>query len=217
MKGLLQSKKFKKNLSKWLIMYLLCMGLFTTMVTYSKYLSKMLNSEDEARVSKFNINLMYCADEKCDNSEMNSYPLKKYRPSGEIYYYFAVDTSKLEVNAELYLTTRVLDNHFKLKEVSEITDQGITKVSDNNGLVDTTSITTNVTIGDTKLRKYRVTVVYNESIVDYNREGCSSTTSNCKVINGVVRENATDLPKYIFDESKQYNVLEIGYSLSQIK
>lgn len=219
MKGLLQSKKFKKNIGKWLIMYILCMGLFTTLVTYSKYISKMLSTNDEARVSKFNISLKYCDNENCDNGGSNTPIDKRYAPYNEIIYYFAVDTSTLEVNAELFLTARILDNHFKLKEIKEITSTTgqVNSVSKNSNGGDTISITTNVKAGDKTLRKYKVTVVYNEAVVDYDKQNCTSNTDGCKVVNGVVKDNDSNIPKYIFDETKKYAALEIGYSLKQTK
>lgn len=218
MKGLLHSKKFKKNIGKWLIMYIVCMGLFTTLVTYSKYISKMLSTNDGARVSKFNISLKYCDNENCDNGGSNAPSDKRYVPYNEIIYYFAVDTSTLEVNAELILTARILDNHFKIKEIKEITNstRQVNNISKNNS-GDVISITTNVKTGDKNLKKYKVTVVYDESVVDYDKQNCTSNTSGCKVVNGVVKDNDSNVPKYIFDETKKYASLEIGYSLKQTK
>lgn len=219
MKGLLQSKRFKKNIGKWLIMYGLCMGLFTTLVTYSKYISKMLSTNDGARVSKFDISLKYCENENCDNGGSNTPSDKRYAPYNEIVYYFAVDTSTLEVNAELILTARILDNHFKLKEIKEITNSTgqINNISKNSTSGDTISITTNVKAGDKNLRKYKVTIVYDETVVDYNKPNCTSNTTGCKVVNGIVKDNDSNIPKYIFDETKKYAALEIGYSLKQTK
>ena len=45
MKGLLHSKLFRKNLFTWLFMYIIVIGLFTTVVTYSKYISSMQNAD----------------------------------------------------------------------------------------------------------------------------------------------------------------------------
>ena len=54
MKGLLQSKIFRKNLKKWLCMYVGALLLLTTVVTYSKYISKY-NVDDDARITKFDV------------------------------------------------------------------------------------------------------------------------------------------------------------------
>lgn len=216
MKGLLQSKRFRKNLGKWVFMYILCMGLFTTVVTYSKYISNMLSTDDEARVSKFNIKLRYCENEKCENGGLENYKTKKYRPSNEMDYYFAVDASNLEVNVDLYLTARIMDNHFKIKEIKEITDgndKQTGNISKNSNDGETVSI--KVSSIDRKLLKYKVTVVYNENVVDYNRSDCDENTSGCVVVSGVVKEDGIN--KYMFNEDKKYDVLEISYSAEQVK
>lgn len=57
MKGLLHSKKFRKNLYKWLCMYVGVLMLFTSVVTYSKYVS-MISAKDKARVAKFEIEVL---------------------------------------------------------------------------------------------------------------------------------------------------------------
>lgn len=45
MKKLLQNKKFRTNLYKWFSMYICVMAIFTTVVTYSKYISNMGTDE----------------------------------------------------------------------------------------------------------------------------------------------------------------------------
>ncbi len=215
MKKLLQSRKFRKNLGKWIFMYVICMGLFTTVVTYSKYISKMLSSNDEARVSKFNVKLRYCENENCENGGTDNYITKNYRPTSEIVYYFSVDASDLEVNADLLLTIRI-NSHFKLKEIIEITqgeNKPVNNISKNSG--DTMSITTSVNAGSKTLKKYKVVVKYDESVIEYNKNNCTGLTNGCKIVNGV--DNSSNPPKYIFDETKIYNILEIGYSIKQTK
>ena len=191
MKKLLQSRKFRKNLGKWIFMYVICMGLFTTVVTYSKYISKMLSSNDEARVSKFNVKLRYCENENCENGGTDNYITKNYRP------------------------TRI-NSHFKLKEIIEITqgeNKPVNNISKNSG--DTMSITTSVNAGSKTLKKYKVVVKYDESVIEYNKNNCTGLTNGCKIVNGV--DNSSNPPKYIFDETKIYNILEIGYSIKQTK
>lgn len=192
MKGLLQSKRFKKNLGKWVFMYVLCMGLFTTVVTYSKYISNMMDNADEARVSKFNINLKYCDDEDCVDPKTENSTVKKYRPFDEMVYYFIVDTSNLEVDVNLVLTANI-DSHFKIKEIKEIgNDNAVNFISEN-------SIKKSVIAGTQNLIKYKVTVVY-----DINQVTKDQDQSNKN-------------PIYIFDEKNAYDILTIGYSATQIK
>ena len=80
MKGLLQSKRFKKNLGKWVFMYVICMGIFTTVITYSKYISNMLDDDDSARVSKFNVGLKYCKDALCEEEGIDPFDPERYKP-----------------------------------------------------------------------------------------------------------------------------------------
>lgn len=204
MKGLLQSKIFRKNLGKWLFMYLLCMGVFTTVITYSKYISNLLNQSDEARVSKFNIQLNYCTDESCSDITTQAPRLTTYRPFDEITYYFAIDASNLEVDTDMFVTIS-LDRHFKIKELKEITDE----IENNSNLASENSkiqtVDRKVIAGDKTLIKYMVTIICDEEIIDYNEDG--------SVKNGIVKEDG--LPRYIFDENQEYNILTVGYSAEQ--
>lgn len=207
MKELLQSKIFKRNIRKWLFMYIVCMGVFTTVVTYSKYISNMLNGNDEARVSKFNIELQYCKDESCNENSNN---IKKNRPTNKMEYYFAVDTNKLEVNANLFLTVSV-DNHFKIEKIEKIVDGNYTTIDSSSKSDDskTRTIEEKSLIGSNKKLKYKVTIIYDETVIDYNSSG--------EVENGVVKDPKTGLKKYIFNENTKHNILTVGYSAIQIK
>lgn len=109
MKYLLYSKRFKKNLAKWLGMYLCIICLFTVVVTYSRYISD-LTSNEAARVAKFNVEVTY--DDVCstlDSSETCNYG--SIRPTGSLVYYFTVDTTELEVNT-LFVTNVMVDSDF---------------------------------------------------------------------------------------------------------
>lgn len=209
MKGLLQSKIFKKSLKKWLLMYVMCMGLFTTVVTYSKYISNMLESDDVARVSKFNINLQYCNDELCED-DITEADTKVYRPTSNMEYYFALDTSNLEVNADLFITISV-DEHFKIDKIEKIlggkySDIDSSSKDTNNK---TQTISDKAIAGNKEKIKYKVTVSYDETVKDYNNSG--------NIINGVIKDSQTGLPQYIFNENNVYNVLTIGYSATQTR
>ena len=84
MKELLQNKVFKKNLKKWLVMYIGVIALFTTIITYSKYMTTMMGSS-EAKVAAFDININYL-DNQCISS--NNCNTGYYRPTSYIEYYF---------------------------------------------------------------------------------------------------------------------------------
>lgn len=214
MKGLLQSKYFKNNLKKWVLMYVLCMGIFTTVVTYSQYISNMLSSDDSARVSNFGLDLMYCDEEICQKSKPEK-PIK-YRPFGEMEYYFAIDSSKLEVNVDLILTVRV-DRHFKIQSVEKVPSENtrpIQMISKSGTDYKTASFTDTILATDKQITKYKVIVTYDEKVVDYNKEGCTAVSSDCKVVNGIIYENG--VYQYIFDE-KAFDSLSVDYSATQKK
>ncbi len=206
MKGLLQSKKFKKSLGKWLFMYVICMGLFTTVITYSKYISSMLDDDSTARVSKFNVALKYCADEKCEKEETTPFDPKKYRPYEELVYYFSVDKSQIEVNAELLLTIRV-DTHFKITKValSGEDDKVVPNESEAKGNKVFT-ISNSISPGNKDIAIYKVSVMYDETVVDKDKQG--------NIINGIVKDESGN-PKYIFNEKQDFNVMTVDYSIEQ--
>lgn len=207
MKELFQSKIFKRNIRKWLFMYIVCMGIFTTVVTYSKYISNMLNGNDEARVSKFDIELQYCKDELCNENNNN---IKKNRPTNKIEYYFAVNTSNLEVKTDLFLTVSV-DNHFKIEKIEKIVNENYITIdsSSKNNNNKTRTIEEKSLIGSSEKIKYKVTIIYDETVIDYNASG--------EVENGVLLDSKTGLKKYIFNENTKHNILTVGYSAVQIK
>ncbi len=215
MKGLLQSKYFKNNLKKWVFMYVLCMGIFTTVITYSRYISNMFSSDDSARVSNFGLNLMYCDDEICEKNRKDK-PVK-YRPFGEMEYYFAIDGSELEVSVDLILTVNV-DRHFKIKSVEKmpgVNNDPINIISKNTTANKTISFTDTAIAGQKQITKYKVIVTYDEKVIDYNKEGCKAVSSDCKVVNGIINENGVS--KYIFDEKTVFDALSVGYSATQKK
>lgn len=109
MNELLRSKTFRKNLSKWIFLYIAVMCLLTSVITYSKYITKMSNT-DEARASKFEVNIKPMSGEECTmNIENNTFdcPLTAYRPTKPIIFYFEVDATQMEVLADLYVRASV--------------------------------------------------------------------------------------------------------------
>lgn len=109
MKGLLHSKKFRTNLKKWLFMYVGVMVLLTTVVTYSKYISSTLYS-DEAKIDEFDLNITQVAcpiieDETpavC-NAEFGSNS-SVCRPTSVVASCFTLDVGNLNVHSDLWLT-----------------------------------------------------------------------------------------------------------------
>jgi hypothetical protein len=94
---------FKTNLIRWFVLYIGVISLFTTVVTYSKYITT-LPVNDEARTAKFDLNI---TNDKICSSLSNLCGLEQYKPYDEIEYYFTVDTTNLEVLSDLVLKISV--------------------------------------------------------------------------------------------------------------
>lgn len=120
MKGLLHSKIFRKNLKKWLCMYVGALLLLTTVITYSKYISAFNPNPENARITKFNfvVDSVQNSQIDCKNEEdsvtgevkVKCSTINAYRPTTEIPYEFTV-TPELEVNTFL-ATTIYIDSKF---------------------------------------------------------------------------------------------------------
>lgn len=176
MKGLLHSKKFRTNLYRWLFMYVGVIGLFTAVVTYSKYISNMY-SEDEGRSAKFNVTVKNeIADIEClnstENNELKECYTGKYSPLAPMMYAFSVDTSELEVNTDFALTFTVHED-FKVEKLEDITNPYDIKVIaltdlEKDGKKGISLFTPKEVIaaskGTTKI--YRITVKYNKKLID---------------------------------------------------
>ncbi len=124
MRGLLQSKRFKQNLYKWLFMYVGVLLLLATVITYSRYIASLLGSNNDARSARFNVKVepidCNAIDKKCDTGA--------YLFDDEIHYEFQVDTSELEANADLVVTITA-DKDF---EITKITQNKIKTICQND-------------------------------------------------------------------------------------
>ena len=121
MKGLLQSKIFRKNLKKWLCMYVGALLLLTTVVTYSKYISKY-NVDDDARITKFDVTVKNIENENLtctgEIDKLDCTTKDTYRPTTKIPYEFVV-TPNFEVNT-LLATTIYVPASFNIERLEEI-------------------------------------------------------------------------------------------------
>ncbi len=106
MKGLLQSKRFRKNLGKWLFMYAGVMLLLTTVITYSKYITSLQNNH-KASAAKFDLIL---EPFNIDDSTHNV--------NDELIYKFYVDVKDIDVKSKLKLLTFV-DSSFTIESISD--------------------------------------------------------------------------------------------------
>lgn len=177
MKGLLHSKKFKANLYKWLFMYVGVMGLFTAVVTYSKYVSSVLSGADDARPAKFNVTILNeIADLECaknaDNVALDECYVGKFSPLTPMMYAFSVDTSELEVNTDFAVTFTVHED-FKVEKLEDITNpQDIKEINltdeDLHGNQSISLFTPKEAIAASTGTKriYRITVKYNGALIN---------------------------------------------------
>ncbi len=124
MKGLLHSKRFKENLYRWLFMYVGVIGLLTTVITYSKYITQFVPNGDGAKSAKFEAKI-YPTNDK--GEECTTCTSGVYRPTSKIKYYFAIET-EFEVLADLYLNVRIKDPSigFKITNVEKIDNNNTT-------------------------------------------------------------------------------------------
>lgn len=165
MKGLLHSKKFRTNLYKWLFLYVGVMMLFTSVVTYSRYITS-LQTDEQSRVASFEVGIDYM---NCKNVATND--TKRicnsgdYRPTSEMKYYFTIDTTKLEVNS-LFVLSITVKPEFKVLGLKR-----------DNKAVDITGINNNVirlqeqiSAGEGGPSVFELTVLYQGNDIVYNKE-----------------------------------------------
>ena len=207
MKGLLHSKKFRRNLYKWVIMYVGVIVLLTTVITYSKYVSQMM-ADDEARVAKFDIQV---TANECASSDENSINCNSgtFRPTQEITYYFTLDANT-EVKTDIFMTI-VLNERFKLKKIEEQKEESLETVSyTENGskMIDVgdspEKYQCNTFKAGTSLEPmkkiYRVTV-------EFDNKYCPEGTAIC---------NQDDKNYNIVSSEKDYDILRVDFSAVQI-
>jgi len=215
MKGLLQSKIFKKNLKKWLCMYVGALLLLTTVITYSKYVSKF-NVQDNARATAFDVTVDYFQNAECQGEENCKYKcegevdkrqcslVETHRPTTITTYDFQVNY-EFEVNTLLSITLHP-ETNFEILKLVEINnnkeevlyEKGTTPIVAEDvsvGLNGIITITNNIKApmaNKTEPKKYRVEIKY-----DYNDEDFSK----------LVGEN----------ENVEVPVFHVDYSAKQVK
>lgn len=166
MKGLLHSKRFKKNLYKWIFMYIMTIGLFTSVVTYSKYISSM-ETDATTRVASFDVDITY-AETCTELTENEICNLGSFRPTSNISYYFNVDTRGLEVTSLFVIRITVLDV-FKNVKIYDVTDTKTEIEFTNNNNVFT--LTRELKPNETDIRKYQVTMDFDYENYDNTLTG----------------------------------------------
>lgn len=173
MKGLLHSKLFRKNLYMWLFMYIAVIGLFTSVVTYSKYISSM-QSQTLARVALFDASITY--DGVCANVNENEIcDIGTYRPTSQLSYYFTVDNRNLEVSTIFVTRISVLE-YFKNIKIYDITNTE----TELTGFVqhgNTFTLTEDLPVNETYVRKYKVTMNFDYEHYDSDHSETKSYNS----------------------------------------
>lgn len=102
---LLHSKMFRQNLCKWVFMYIAAIGLLTSVITYSKYITSMMN-DGKSRTSKFIVKIDPYNDSSFECPEDNPKSCVtnvRVRPTKEIEVYFKLDLNELEVKTNIVL------------------------------------------------------------------------------------------------------------------
>lgn len=190
MKGLLHSKKFKTNLYKWLFMYVGVMLLFTTVITYSKYISSM-DGDDEARPARFIV--------KVEPLECTNCNLTAYRPTSKIEQNFQINLEELEVTTDLELTITVDNDYFELLSFEPILGKNETPLL--GSCAGSTSSNTNeakvcgrIPVESNKLLKYK-------AIVKYKNES--------ELYKYVAKKDEQGNPA-------KYNIINVGWSAIQV-
>lgn len=130
--GLLHSKTFRKNLSRWIFMYIAVICILTSVITYSKYISS-LGTKDEVRASKFNVSIEPLpVDSDCTSTGEQSGSLVmscgSKRPTSVINYYFKV-VSEVEVPSNIILRVSGGDNRNYKKENDELSSMKIKSIN----------------------------------------------------------------------------------------
>ena len=108
--SILHNKLFRDNLIRWFFLYIGVISVFTSVVTYSKYITSLEPASEEARTAKFDIKI---TNDKICSTLSNMCNLATYKPYDEIEYYFTVDTTDMEVLADLALKISV-DPEFRI-------------------------------------------------------------------------------------------------------
>jgi len=190
MKRLLQSKRFRKNLYKWLMMYASVILMFATVVTYSKYITNLVGEEEVSRITKFDVNVEAICNSisegttENENGEEESVDICTTiheNPLENIDYYFKVDTSELEVATLLVLNVKVhpdfeiqsfeevekVEEGFKVKESQEGTvvlcqNKGKDNIGNSEeSICELSTLTRTIQAAEGTINYYKISVKYN--------------------------------------------------------
>lgn len=213
MKGLLQSKIFRKNLKKWLCMYVGALLLLTTVVTYSKYISKY-NVDDDARITKFDVTVKNIENENLtctgEIDKLDCTTKDTYRPTTKIPYEFVV-TPNFEVNT-LLATTIYVPASFNIETLEEI--NGKVLYDEKENIKDSS-----ITISKLKDKNEKGEEVDTATIITITKKIDTDDIINSntpKTYKITIKYNY-DEETYLTADKENLSVIKIGYSATQIK
>ncbi len=174
MDELLHNKKFRSNLYKWIFAYVGVLLLFSSVVTYSKYITS-LEQGDTSKPAKFDVKIS-CPD--CTIGDNNVIDTGNFRPTQNIEYFFQINPN-FEVNTNLKIITTVDSEFFiqKLELIDLETSEIIKKVyeKEENGdkissvtaledkLLATSQITSNQKVNFNTMG-YKLTIKFNKEV-----------------------------------------------------
>lgn len=205
MEILIQGERSRRNLYKWLGMYVLVLLLFTTVVTYSKYITK-ISSSDDARVASFNMNINYDNVSNCEAGEKDACVVGDYRPTSEIPYYFTVDTRKLEVRTFFVLTVNV-PYPYEIVKITRLDDNKVViPAEDEVDELNRINLSEVVEASKGKRSRYELVIRYNGGKIVKDDDGNSYYDENAVLNNDEVSTSAESLDK----------VVTVDYSMDQI-
>lgn len=130
MSNILHNKIFRANLVRWIVLYIGVISVFTTVVTYSKYITT-LPTKDNARPAKFNVTIK---NDKICSTLSTLCNLESYKPYDEIEYYFTVDTTEVEVLADMVIKISV-NKEFRIVNFTYVGDTEYTVSMPESGVI----------------------------------------------------------------------------------
>lgn len=235
MKGLLHSKRFKKNLRKWLFMYICALLMFTTVITYSKYISQY-GVDDVARITKFDIEVENIAIEDdgytcnvADNEQKTitctASEEMKYRPTKDLDYTFKLIPT-FEVKT-LLTTSMYVPNTFEIvslkaeeKYIEKVTDKNTGKEKEVEKTRDIVLYDKDKNINDDSVSFSSITeseIVKN--MITVKRNIAAGSKDPLEMIYTITVRYKYDETTYASDATIKNNieVVKVGYSATQEK
>ncbi len=195
MKKLFSNQKYRRIFYRYLVMYFAVLFLFTTVVTYSKYISR-LSSTSNARVAKFDVDISYLGNSLCvpggDACEMGS-----FRPTAEIPYYFQT-VADFEVSV-LFVLSLSIANDFKVvglyKKEEGMSDYSAIEFSSDSSFIELKQV---IAPNEAKRTIYKVVVKYQGN-------------------NLVYHDGENSYYEYQNKEAVSNEIVKVSYSAKQLK